>query len=292
MGSPLIHKRLGQYFTVTLLFVAGACSGPQMISPPEEAPQEAAIVKKPAPIIKDEKAVPVESDDRGVFDDEDHRLKADLIQWKLIADEDGIQSYEKIKSNSGLVAFRGEILIPAPLKKVATILSTEALEKEWVDSYVESKIISQKNEYEHIEYDQTKVPWPFQNRDFVFNVIGKVNVSPPTMLILMKSVVDPAAPPISGIVRGEIVHSYYYLKEMLGTHATKMVVEMEVDPKGAIPMWLVNLSQKGWPHNTLAAIKKLCLRKDIPVLAKFDQYFEEKTPVIKKSTVKTKKGGK
>ena len=262
-----------------------------MISPPEEAPpQEAEVVKAPTPVIKENKIFAVESDDSGMFDDGEHQLKVNLSQWKLIADEDGIQSYEKIKSASGLVAFRGEIIIPAPLKKVATILSNESLQKDWVDAYVESKTISEKNEYEHVEYDQTKVPWPFQNRDFVFHVTGKVNAQPATMLILMKSVIDPAAPPIEGIVRGEIVHSYYYLKEMLGKQGTKMVVEMEVDPKGSIPMWLVNLSQKGWPHNTLAAIRKLSLREDIPVLAKLEKYFEDKKPAVKKIIGINKKG--
>jgi hypothetical protein len=135
-------------------------------------------------------------------------------------------------------------------------------------------VISRKNDFEHIQYNQTKVPWPFQNRDFVFQVNAKLNAQSPTMLINMKSVEDSSAPEVKGVVRGEIIRSYYYLKEMTGFVATKMVVEMEVNPKGAIPMWLVNLSQKSWPHNTLAAVKRLSLRDDIQILPKLEKYFE------------------
>lgn len=267
-----------------------SCSGPQMISPPDSDVPVVPTKKVESGTNKEISVVDV-SEDRGVYDDDSFQLKTDTKLWKLIDDEDGIQTYEKIKSGSGLVAFRGEILIPAPLKKVSTILVNDSLQKDWVDSFVETKNLSVINEFEHIEYNQTKVPWPFQNRDFVFHVKAKVHAQPPTMLITMKSVEDKSAPPRDGIVRGEIVHSYYYLKEVNGLRATKMVVEMEVDPKGAIPMWLVNLSQKGWPHNTLAAVKKLSLKEDIAVLPKLENFFDPKKPELKnKSAKKTKKG--
>jgi hypothetical protein len=266
----------------SLLLISSACSGPQMISSPPPSDMGATGSKRSENNNQTE-IKPDASLDQGVFDDHQFRLKTDLKLWKLIDDEDGIQTFEKIKTNSGLVAFRGEILIPAPLKKVASVLVNDSLQKDWVDSFVESKSIRKINEFEHIEYNQTKVPWPFQNRDFVFRVNAKLNSQPPTILITMKSVEDSAAPIVSGVTRGEIVHSYYYLKETSGFRATKMVVEMEVDPKGAIPLWLVNLSQKGWPHNTLAAVKKLSLRDDIAVVPKIEKYFEiPKTKKIEK----------
>ncbi len=266
-----------------LLFVV-SCSGPQMISTPQPESENVSIKKNESNSKQVENKIEL-AEDQGVFDDENHRLKANVNQWKLIDDQDGIKTYEKKNPNSDLVAFRGEILIPAPLKKIATILQDEALQKEWIDSFVESKIIREVSEYERVGYNQIKVPWPCQNRDFVFRVNAKVNVQPPTMLISMKSIETESIPPVSGIVRGNIVDSYYYLKESNGLRATKVAVEMEVDPKGAIPLWLVNTSQKKWPHNTLSALKKISMREDIRVLPKIEKYFEE---VKIKAKVKTK----
>ena len=260
-----------------------------MISPPPAEEVAVAPVKQKTKVAK--KEIPVVetlSDEKGIFDDAEHQLKVDLSKWKLISDELGVQTYEKVSSNSGLVAFRGETLISAPLKKIATILNTDSFQKDWVDSFVESKILSKKDELERIEYNQTSVPWPFQNRDFVFKSVSKLNVRPPTALITMQSLTDPAMPPRVGIVRGEMIHSYYYLKEIPGINATKMVVEMEVNPKGEIPMWLVNLSQKGWPQNTLLALKKLSIREDISVLPSIENFFEVKKQLVVKKKQKQK----
>lgn len=256
-----------------ILMVLTSCSQAP-IFPGSSTPDPTPAPKKVEASKVDDR--PVLPDDVGAFDGERVQLKTDRTLWKLIDDRAGIQTYEKITSNNGLVAFRGEILIPAPLKKIATILIQDEYQKDWVDSFVSTRRLSEKSVFEHVKYNQTKVPWPFQNRDFVFNVHAKVSLNPATMLILMKSTNDPGAPLVEGVVRGEIIHSYYYLKELNGLRATRMVVEMEVDPKGAIPLWLVNLSQKNWPFNTLMSLKKISLREDIPVMEKLETYFEPK----------------
>lgn len=257
---------------ICLAYLLSACSSRPSVS--TTVPEPESNTKKSESVKKETIRIDVK-DDQGVFDDHYFQLKTNLDKWKLIDERNGIKTYEKIKSDSGLVAFRGEILIPASLKKIATVLDDDQLQKEWVDSLVEMREISRKNEFEHIQYNQTKVPWPFQNREFVFRVIARANMNPPTLLIHMKSINDTSVPNADGVVRGEIINSYYYLKEIKGLTATKMIVEMEVDPKGAIPLWLVNLSQKNWPHNTLQAVKKISLRDDLPVLPKFEKYFEE-----------------
>lgn len=260
-----------------------------MIETPAPVEAPAPSTKKKTVIIKEAEEIAPEiiSDDQGIYDDAQHRFKVDLTQWKLIADEAGVQTYEKAKSNSGLVAFRGETLIPAPLKKIVTVMSQDSLQKEWIDAFVEGKLLSQVSPLERVEYTQTKVPWPFQNRDFVFDALTKLNAKPATALIEMKSILDPLMPPREGIVRGEMIRCFYYFKEIPTTNVTKMVVEMEVDPKGAIPMWLVNLSQKGWPQNTLLALKKLSIRNDIQVLPELEKFFEVKKVVL----IKKSKGG-
>ena len=64
------------------------------------------------------------------------------------------------------------------------------------------------------------------------------------------------------------------MKEIPGaTPQTQVVIEMALDPKGAIPMWMVNLTQKKWPHNTLLALKKISSREDLVVPKEIEDYF-------------------
>lgn len=260
---------------VFIVIGLNACSSPKQVKNKKDHVQS--LPKKVGILVKPVETVKVRlPDDQGVFDDDQIQLRTDTGKWKLIEVANGVSTYEKITNGGELVAFRGEILIQAPLKKVATILVNQSLQKYWVDAYVEGKNVSEKNEFEYVQYSQTKVPWPFQNRDFVFNAYAKIDTDPNTMLLVMNSVEDPGMPPREGVVRGDILQSYYYLKEMDGVTATKLVVEMKVDPKGAIPLWLVNLSQKRWPHNTLYAIKKLALKEDVTVLPRLEKIFGSK----------------
>jgi hypothetical protein len=266
-------KTRSKFFAAIILASVVSCSSPHVNKPKKEG---STFPKKVGLVTEPNQAKPVLPEDQGIFDDDQFQLKTDLSRWKLIEEENGIATYEKITKGDELVAFRGEVLIQAPLKKIATVLVDQPLQKQWVDAYVEGKNISKKSEFEYVQYSQTKVPWPFENRDFVFSAYAKIDTDPNTMILVMNSVEDSAMPPKDGVVRGEILQSYYYMKEMKGLTATRLVVEMKVDPKGAIPMWLVKLSQKRWPHNTLTAIKRLALKDDLKVMPRLEMIFERK----------------
>lgn len=211
------------------------------------------------------------------FDSEQVRFALDENIWKKISDDEGIQAYERREGKNpygDVVAFRGETVLPAKLAKIATILATPELQGEWVDAMEDYRLIEKVSKFETIEYNKTGVPWPFQDRDFVFRASVKVQIDPPLMLILMKSIEDPRAPPVKGVVRGEMLISYFYMKE-IAPNQTRVVVEMAVDPKGAIPLWLVNLTQKKWPHNTLSRLRILAARESIPVSKEIEEFFQK-----------------
>ena len=42
-----------------------------------------------------------------------------------------------------------------------------------------------------------------------------------------------------------------------------LLAELDCDPKGAIPAWVVNLFQKSWPRNTLEGIRRQVAKPDI-----------------------------
>jgi hypothetical protein len=168
------------------------------------------------------------------------------------------------------------MIIPAPLKRVATVLSNDSVRKDWVDSFADSHVIHLISELDRTEYNHIKVSWPFEDRDFVYRAQVKPSHHPNTILLTMSSVDEPGEPKQKGIVRGEIVYSYYYLQELPNGLSTRVVVEMSVDPKGAIPKWLVTLAQKKWPHNTLRDLKKLSAREDLVVPAYIQEYFSSK----------------
>ena len=54
-------------------------------------------------------------------------------------------------------------------------------------------------------------------------------------------VVDAVAPPLEGHVRGKILVSGYYAAPNPATGGSTLYYVVQADPKGQLPMWVVNL---------------------------------------------------
>jgi hypothetical protein len=252
---------------------AASAAGSVANSPSDETASPSASVsasptETPSPTVTPT-ATPV------VFDPNHIQIETSEKQWKKLSDEAGIRTFQEKNSAQDVVAFRGETTIPTSLTRIAAVLRDESVRKEWVDSLEEQKMLEKVNDFEQVEYNHSKVPWPFHDRDFVYRVKVKVDRGDSrSMLITMVSTVTPLQPEKDGIVRGEILHSFYYMKEIPGSEPkTEVLIEMALDPKGAIPMWMVNLTQKKWPHNTLLALKKIATKPDLVVPKEIEDYF-------------------
>lgn len=214
-----------------------------------------------------------------LFDTREIKFHADDTIWKKVSNDDGVLTFSERSPRTNVVAFRGEMRIPSSLKRVAAVLSDPTIRKEWVDALLETRTVELVSSMERLEYNHTQVPWPFHDRDFLYRVKVKVNPEPAAMLITIASEQDAREPPLDGIVRGQILHAFYYMKEVPGIQPlTDVVIEMAVDPKGVIPLWMVNLTQKRWPHHTLLALKKRAVGPDLVVPKDIQDYFNPIPP--------------
>lgn len=173
--------------------------------------------------------------------------------WEQIDEGDGIRVYKKDIPNSDLVAFRGDSLIDAPIEKVLWVLGDNTYRTEWVDRLKHSRILEQKGPYDYVVYQHFGLPFPASDRDYVYR--GKaVKTGPGKVVLHLESVEHPKAPETVG-VRAQLVKSRYELIAK-GKNQTIVIVEIQTDPKGWIPSWVVNLIQKSWPRKTLTALRK------------------------------------
>ncbi|WP_176736943.1 START domain-containing protein [Oligoflexus tunisiensis] len=181
--------------------------------------------------------------------------------WELVGEKDGIKVYRKEVPGSPLVAFKGVKVMPVPITKVAQVILDEDTEKkkQWIDMIKDFQII-EKGTYESITYSAYDLPWPLTDRDYVVHSHLKIDNEANQILIDLKSVEHPKAPKTIG-VRAELVRSLYKLVPR-PDGSTEVTVEIQTDPKGALPKWLVNLVQKGWPANTLRNMEVQALRPD------------------------------
>lgn len=183
--------------------------------------------------------------------------------WELISEKDGFKVYRLEASGSGLVAFKGVKVMPAPVTKVAQVILDDDVEKkkEWIDMIKDFQVI-ERGTLEAVTYSAYDLPWPLANRDYVIQSSIHIDNEAKQVTIALKSVEHAAAPQTIG-VRADLTRSRFKLVP-LSAVSTEVTAEIQTDPKGNLPKWLINLIQRRWPVNTLRKMEAQALRPETP----------------------------
>ncbi|MDH5581725.1 MAG: START domain-containing protein [Bdellovibrionales bacterium] len=191
--------------------------------------------------------------------------QASVPTWQQIKVKQGISVFKKEIPKSKLVAFKGEAIIEASAGKIIHVLKDNTHKKDWVDRLLKSEVLEKNSEYEQVMYQVFNAPWPVSNRDFVY----RANLTRDTSGVItlhMNSIDHNKSPKTIG-VRADLIKSIYKLTP-IGPNKTKLEVEIQSDPKGLLPKWVVNIIQRSWPLKTLQRIRNQVKKpfvRDIPL---------------------------
>ncbi len=175
-------------------------------------------------------------------------------KWELVGTKDDIVSYKREVPGSPVIAIRGEAVVDASIVRVASVLLDTASLPQWMDRLAEARRIRTQGALHYVEYDRANVPFPLTDRDFVVETWVESDAAKKQVLLKAHSVVDPSAP-VTSLVRGEVLSSTFTLTALDHGQRTRVVAEVHTDPKGSIPKWMVNLTQKSWAHTTIMGLR-------------------------------------
>jgi START domain-containing protein len=182
--------------------------------------------------------------------------------WKLVGNEHAIAIYHRDVPGSGIVALKGEGLIDAPVWKVASVLLDTRRAPEWVEDLTESRVVRQLRPDSYIEYNHLHLPLFIKDREFVSEVQIEVDAAARSVTLVYRPT-DTGDVPLSHNVRGQIRSGAFRAQSRGEGQGTDLLAELDCDPRGAIPAWVVNLFQKSWPRNTLEGIRRQVAKPDI-----------------------------
>jgi uncharacterized protein YndB with AHSA1/START domain len=181
-------------------------------------------------------------------------VSAQNDKWELVGTKDDIVSYRREVPGSPVIAIRGEAVVDASIVRVVSVLMDSARLPQWMDRLAETRRIRTQGERHYVEYSRANVPFPLTDRDFVVESRVETDTAKKQVLLKAHSVVDASAP-VNGLVRGEVLSSIFTLTPLDHGQRTRVVAEVHTDPKGSIPKWLVNLTQKSWAHTTIMGLR-------------------------------------
>lgn len=202
-------------------------------------------------------------------------------QWEALGTEDGVALARKRIGGEGLFAVRGETVIKAPIEKVASVVYDESRWTEWSDKTSEAALLSQGPGSMKTVYQAVKMPFVLSDRDVVYTFGYQYTNG--TLSFVARTLPYRRSPKTIG-VRMRLVEGRWFLKPTAEGH-THLVLEILMDPKGSLPTWFVNLVQRDYPLDLLAALSKQARRSDVRRLDFRAQSTSGVQPLNKRSAV-------
>lgn len=197
-------------------------------------------------------------------------------EWRKVKSRKDVDVYSKEIPGSKIVAFRGIGTIDAPIENVVSVIHDTSRIKEWMSDMAETVVLERKSKFEKVEYNRTTAPWPLWDREFVYWVKVDVRGEGKEIHIEMGPGNNnhPKIPKRDKTIRGTL-HSSRYILKSLAPNKTEILVEINADPAGSVPKWVVNLFQSVWPSDTIAGIRKLATEPNYQVHADIKTFMKD-----------------
>jgi len=179
--------------------------------------------------------------------------------WEEIVNDDGVKVWRKKFEGSPFVAFRGETLVDVSIKKVLAVLNDQDKKTSWMHRCVANYAIEYKKLGQVIIYNRTGSNFPLvADRDVVVETNLTYDTKNGVIDIVAVDTTHKDGPPIDGVVRMKKLRLNWRLT-FVSKNKTLVRYEVQTDPGGALPAWVVNLVSRGVPKKTLAGLKKQVL---------------------------------
>lgn len=173
--------------------------------------------------------------------------------WVQRKDKDGIKISTRSSGHSAFNDIKVEMDLPGNIYQLATILKNADQYYEWSYSVNKSQIIKTINPASFVYYMEVSAPWPVTNRDLYAVFAVSIDTVLQTMHVSTLGERD-FRPAGSGMVRIPYSKSQWYVSTV-SDNAIHLSYELEIDPGGSVPGWIMNLFSTKAPFETFLNLK-------------------------------------
>lgn len=180
--------------------------------------------------------------------------QAQQSAWKTIDREHGVTVETKDQPGRDLPTLRGRGIIQGEISHVLAVIMDAEHATEWAEGADECKLLRTINPRDHIIYTRTDTPWPVSDRDIVMRRTVEI-IKPGQEFRVRMTCAPKEKPVIDGVVRVVDCDSHFYLRRESDSR-TFMEYQINLDPGGSLPEFLVKWASKKVPMNTFVSLEK------------------------------------
>ncbi len=204
-------------------------------------------------------------------------IVATAAGWESIGTKQGVKVWRMEVPGSNKLAFRGELVADIHIGKVLATFGDSKSRRLWVDRWAADQELEVRSKLERTYWIRFGLPFPVSDRDYVLHTKAEVDEGRRQVIARIKSVSHPNKGEDDCCVRGLVAQTYYRFEALPGAEKTRLVVEVQTDPKGMLPGWVVNVIQKDWPVKTLTGLVNAARRQTVTPAAEYAEW--HKPPV-------------
>ena len=176
-------------------------------------------------------------------------------RWELAKSENGTKVYVRDVLGQTIKSFKGVTIIESNLSTLVAILKDTKAYTRLLHDCKSASLLKEVGLNESYTYIVTNMPWPVKDRDMVVHSLLSQNKETKLVEIKMSATPQLVATKQSK-VRIKKMTGRWLLKP-LSKDRTQVTYEMNVDPAGSLPKWLVNSISVDIPFYTLDNFRKL-----------------------------------
>jgi hypothetical protein len=180
---------------------------------------------------------------------------AQASDWEIIAESDGIIVSRRPVQGRGFPQLRAVGEVPGTPYEVLAVLLDVSTHVRWLPDCVESRSLREPDTWRYIIYTRTDAPWPVSDREAIIeNEV--IFVDPPSKVKLtFEAIAAPEVPHARGTIRMRSVKGYYSI-EAIDARRSLVQYEIDADPAGALPAWLIAMQSTRNPYQTVAGLRR------------------------------------
>ena len=194
-----------------------------------------------------------------VFQPQESAAAKGISEWREIADEEGIKVYQREVPGTSFFSFRGVGIVDADVFDVYAVIFDIKNKTNLLANCGDYQLLKYKGLGNLIVYTRTQAPVFFiSDRDSVLETQVKFEKDKRRILANFQKTDDSIFPPIDGAVRTNAVKGGWIL-EAQSDGKTQLTYEVNADPGGLLPAWLVNMGSRKLPLNTIRNMREQVL---------------------------------
>jgi hypothetical protein len=182
-----------------------------------------------------------------------------LGEWREIADEEGIKVYQREVPGTSFVSFRGIGVVNADIFDVYAVIFDIKNKTSLLSNCLDYQLLQYKGLGNLVVYTRTGAPFIFiSDRDSVLETKVTFENEKKRIIATFEKTDDSIFPPQDDAVRTKALKGGWIL-EAQADGSTRITYEVNADPGGLLPAWLVNLGSRKLPLNTIRNMREQVL---------------------------------